>query len=118
MTAGFSRRDDPGDNSPECRERLIELDIDPATTPRNHFGRPRDVIDESKPIRMLLEPRIGPNERRQQGQGPAPSRRGAGPLHFKPAPPRCLSFLGLRTPCRLGLRPLATGEESAFFRHL
>jgi hypothetical protein len=82
MPTGFSRRDDPGDSSPECRESLTELGIDPAITQRNHFGRPRDVIDESEPIGVLLEPRIGPYERRQQGQGPAPSvRRGGGPFH-------------------------------------
>jgi hypothetical protein len=33
-------------------------------------------------------------------------------------PPRCLRFKGLRTPCRLTLRPLATGELSAFRFHL
>jgi hypothetical protein len=35
----------------------------------------------------------------------------------RPTPPQCLLFLMLR-PGRLGRLPLATGEESAFFRHL
>jgi len=39
-------------------------------------------------------------------------------MNYKPLPPKCLCFLGLRVPRIFGRRPLATGELSARFRHL
>ena len=38
--------------------------------------------------------------------------------NYKPLPPKCLCFLGLRVPRSFVRRPLATGELSARFRHL
>lgn len=79
--------------------------------------------------RIVSDSRLGREEARAKTNIPAISKTLQGAnwhrddddpsqKSYRPTPPRCLRFLGLRTPLSFGRRHLAIGDESAFLRHL
>ena len=71
-----------------------------------------------EPVRLGGALALGAVSFRYPGQDEGTKVLSGGLRNYKPLPPKCLCFLGLRVPRSFVRRPLATGELSARFRHL